>query len=237
MQIRTTCNNCIFKLDLGGCELGKEVYTKENRQYTNGMCGHRREQKWIDRLLDNDPNFDVGDAFQYAQGEHLTLSVLITSLDVEMDRITTTLESIPEDPTIVRQIIVVTQNATLDEEKAILDRLYKKASTVWTLDNIRREDEISVLSAMNYASRLVRNLWFLTLEAGDEIGLIGLKQFYDYILPVENNYIGFYFDDNDDTRIIAHTGAFQIMEGHAEQPWLQKVKEFSNWQKVCKRIN
>lgn len=237
MEIKTVCDGCIFKLELGGCELEKPVYRDQKQQFVKGMCGHRRDNKWAQRLTETDPDFTADQAFAYANGEHTTLTIMISALDVEMDKITDTLKSIPDEEQAVRQIIVVTQNATKDEEKAILDRLYKKKCTVWTLDNIKREEQILPLAAINYSARLVRNLWFLTVEAGDIVDLEGLIKFYKTIIIPENNYIGFYFDEDDSMRVIAHTGAFHIMDGHAEEPWLEKVKGFSNWQDVCKKIS
>lgn len=235
MLIKTNCEGCIFKFEFGGCELAKPIYVKE-KQYVDGLCGHRRENKWIDKLIENDPSFTADKAFEYAQGEHLTLSVVICALTVEMDKISKTVDSIPSDSWI-RQIIVVTQDATKQEEQAILDRIANKGYNSWTLDNILRTDYISELSAINYSSRLVKNLWFLSLEAGETVWGDEWCCFWDYINEVESNYIGFYFDEDDPIKTIAHTGAFQIMDGHAEKPWLNKVKDFDNWQNVCKRIH
>ena len=238
MEIKTICGGCIFKGELGGCDFGKDTYLGVNhQQYVKGMCGHRRSKEWYNKLLQNDPDFSIDKSESYVVGEHVTLSIIVLSLNAEMDKITDTLDSIPNEAEVARQIIVVVQNASNSEERAILSRLYKKNCCVWTLDNIKRDDEISSLSAINYASRLVKNLWFLSMNAGDILGLEPILDFYKDITYEKNNYIGFYFDENDPIHVISHTGAFEIMEGHTEQPWLEKVKTFENWRDVCKKIS
>jgi hypothetical protein len=236
MLIKSICDGCIFQ-HVPGCELGKEVFIENTRQFTRGFCGHRRDRKWLERLLVSDPDFSESKMFDYAQGEHLTLSILISCLDANLDDLDKTLDSIQTNLHCFRQIVVTTQNVPYDVQAQIGEKIKNKCHIGWATDNIKRDDFITDLIAINYSSKFISNLWFLSIRAGDTIGENTIKEFYDNIVPVRNNLIGFYFDENDPVKNIAHTGAFKIMEGHLEQPWLEKVKQFENWKDVCKKIS
>jgi hypothetical protein len=233
MLIKTVCDGCIFQHQ-PNCVLGKETIEIDNHQYTKGFCGHRRDDRWFDKLNKEDPNFSASSAYDYVEGEHKTLSVVINHLEPNMlCDLEETIDSL--DGNRINQVIVATQNQTKDGQKLILTMLGRFGN--WALDHIENEHTLPYLSLTNYAFKRVKSLWFFPIVSGDVLDKDCIEQFYEYIGDYKRNYIGFYLDEDEPIRNIIHSGAFTIMGGHEEKPWSQKVKEFANWQEVYKKID
>lgn len=205
-------------------------------QLTEGLCGHKRTLDWIsDRVLD--PDFATSRILDYVNGEYRTLSLLVVMPDSsDIKALNETIHGCVDDTGMLRQVVISTRNPNVDDDKRLLEYLNDNVTKSWTIDAIRREDDINLFAMANYSARTVKNFWFLPIMAGDTLRPKQIEEVYDSLGDPFTNWMAFYFDDEDQFKVVANTVAFTAMEGHYDMPWLKKVQEFDNWESVCKKI-
>lgn len=242
MILRTSCDKCIF--NKYGCELGKDIFYEAGYQRTEGLCGHKRTNVWIDSLkVDKNFNPDT-DAFQYSNGEYITLSLLINLPNVsrykgdKTDSVSKIVDKINNDNKFIKQVVFSTYQDRNKYKKNSLELakyLKDNCRFPWTID-IHFEKYSGAYERVDRSSRFIKTNWFMTLGNINLLKSEAIKKIHEILSDRSKNPVCFYFNENDSFNIVAPKYAFEEMEGHRSIPWFEKIKTFNNWKDVCYQI-
>lgn len=232
-KLKTSCNGCLFKQCDYGCSLGKNTWIEVSGQVTEGLCGHKRNSEWLEKLVKDYPEIRQGQTSKFAQGEYETLSIIILCPEKDVKEFKTTFDFI-KGHDIVKQIIVTTKGLYSKEDAQIATELIK-TGVKWSVDSIRQDQNLTDYETIQYASRLITSNWFFPIKADESLQKNFFSKFKSIIKNRKKNPVCFYLDELDYLHVIAPIMAFHDMEGHVEKPWFQKVQEF-DWKDVCYKI-
>jgi hypothetical protein len=223
-MLKTLCELCIFKQSDNSCLLTKDTFIKNKKQYTYGFCRHKRNIKWLEQGNQKKLN----DIIRSIDDEEIAISTIVISIDNDINKILYTVDKLSQNE-LVKQIIIVLYKSK--ETESLIIGL-KNIKIPWSITNILGEDKPDALQAVDHTSPEVKHHWFFPLQAGDEI-LPHEKLYIYHSLKSNTNIVAAYVDINDPIKVLTNKFAFIEMEGHYHQPWLEKVRQFDNWENVC----
>lgn len=237
MNLRTSCQGCVFAGKNTECGINRPVYLDEYfaQQSTDGFCFYKRDLKWS--YSQDHIHGDVIKALATINKENSTLSAIIVMPECNLIGLNDTITDLNKNTSFLKEVIVITQNIKPKDEELLLTFLTKNSVFPWKLEKVLHERPVESLGLLNYAGHLLaKGTWFLGLEAGDCMltGHISLVE--KEATNIYNQKLMFYFDLNDPVKCFYATQAFKELQGHSELPLIDKLKTFDNWESVCQQI-
>ncbi len=234
-MLKTYCSGCIWRTKPEGCKLDKPVFLEDvdgvDFQFTHGFCRHKRGPNWARKNANESTTHK--ELLGLIDWEENILACII--LFRSMEGFERTLESILEHKMYISQVIVSINDADSDTLKAIMYKL-EDSKLQWTIDSINEKEDIDDLMLVNYASRVVKPNWFMVAVSGDLISENAINTIASMMDLKQANFVGFYFHDEDNIRIVTNKFVFRQLAGNVEKPWLEKVKGHENWENVCLQL-
>lgn len=233
--LRTLCEGCFFKRLTNGCKLGKDTYFEEGRQFTGGFCNHKVTVEQA-----RSASRDFVELAKTVDIDTSKLSIIILNLDNNLRNLLASVRSIKEaNNRFVCQVILVCRQAGPSYMRKAF-KMINALKVPWNINNLTPEpnEELDDILVSDFASQEVKCTWFTVLKAGERISQSHINQVYAQLsLGNVKNYMAFYVDEESINGLYVNTIAYNVMDGHVGGTWMNKVKEFDNWKKVCKQLN
>jgi hypothetical protein len=229
-MLKTKCKECVFN-ENDNCTLGKPTTNDPDGMNTEGYCRHKRTIDWrnkVDPLLLDSKEFLV----RKVNEEEARLSVIIICLDNDVDKLNDTLTSLTHCKDFVRQLIVVTDKAHGQGFIDILEAI-TAFGVPWNLENLKGDYEYAFNDVHDYVSPLVKCHWLVAIPAGYMFETAALGDVQTLLSYDNNNYVAFYHKDY----FVCNIFAFHELNCNYGTPWMDKVKYFTNWEQVCRKLD
>lgn len=224
MNLKTSCEKCVFQVkgrvldpseQVSLCGMKNSAFIEDNVQFTNGYCNDKRGPRWF--------------------GKHTDLISENSKVDVILNCYNLT---IAESISYIRNFKNLNENFTLIviiKNKSDVHKIFKEIenySVSWKIDNIRLSEEEFVPEYMlDYAVGLCQNRWAIYVNGDYK------PQFAQKIMSFQEGMVKCHglvcakFDQYD--AIFFNINAFKEMNGNVGKNFLDKLKEFDNWQELC----
>lgn len=228
-MLKTNCIKCIFDnriLGQEGCALDKKVFFQEGRQYTEGFCRHKRNGKWL-----GSKQFDVLDLQERILSEENKYAISLAILDSDIEKFNKTLSNI-KHLKLFSEIAVGLLKVKKEFLLYVIENI-AKLGIEWRLEDIQSDEILTSNDVHNYMFPFTQNNWLIQIESGDELEYGQINKISIDIVNNKNNYILYILDNN---KYMVNKFVFGELGGHYEVDFLDKIKEFSNWEQLCLKV-
>lgn len=218
MKLKTNCKGCTFQtpLEVDGqpiCNAGKNIVAEEGQLFADGFCNHKRTN---------------GKSFDEVVEEEKKLTIVLLAKDVKHCRIIDFVNTVCNH---CDQIVISCFNGSPTHLEKIVKTL-RSRSVQWNIDNayvdpdIEYQDHTIVDAVVKY----VKNHWFIVLTPQDVLKAHSITKLKEILKNNDSNNVCYYFDD---LRVMTSKAAFEQLKGNQQKPYLEKLKEFDNWESKC----
>jgi hypothetical protein len=229
MISQTACEGCIFK-ENALCNLGKKTHVENEIQCINGFCRHKRGYKWLSKQFPTNIVPSSNEIKKVIDHEEQRISAII--LLKSTDEIENVINHLLKNK-IVKQIILACKQTTQEEILKIATFL-SQCKIEWTIDNVVDENLVEDKDAIGYASRLLKNNWFVTIQNDElfdpQLFNLASKQFSknNNIMCIKHDKCPF---------VLINRFCFYDLSGNNDGLFIDKIKKFENYNNICKIIS